>query len=261
MRKAFTLIELLVVISIIALLIAILLPALGAARESARTIQCVSQARSQSEAWSVVIVGDGDGRLFPYDLQTIHVELMRDVIGVSLFNDLICPNTQTRGDSVTQTVGNAAETWKTSRTVNGQFNTYEGSYAFNGFLYDIAVDTGGSGSPGGMPYASTPGTADHWFGSSYDNIRNPSSVPVFADGNTVDTWPQTADAPPADGLGLSYGTPAGDLMHRVSFDRHQGQVISVSFVDGHAESLKVPALWQQQWGPLFEPRDDVTIDW
>ena len=44
-QSAFTLIELLVVISIIALLIALLLPALGAARESARKLQNMTQVR------------------------------------------------------------------------------------------------------------------------------------------------------------------------------------------------------------------------
>ncbi len=61
-KHAFTLIELLVVISIIALLIGILLPALGAARESARSAQCLANLRSIAQG-AANFANDHDDRL------------------------------------------------------------------------------------------------------------------------------------------------------------------------------------------------------
>lgn len=59
-RAAFTLVELLVVVAVIALLIGILLPALGAARESARGIKCLSNVRQLALATNSYAI-DGKG--------------------------------------------------------------------------------------------------------------------------------------------------------------------------------------------------------
>ncbi len=52
-QGAFTLVELLVVISIIALMIALLLPSLAAARESGRSVQCLSNLRQLSPGFEL----------------------------------------------------------------------------------------------------------------------------------------------------------------------------------------------------------------
>lgn len=68
-QHAFTLIELLVVISIIALLIGILLPALGAARKSARTMQCLSNQRGHGVGFIGYALEHKD--LLPYGYYSI----------------------------------------------------------------------------------------------------------------------------------------------------------------------------------------------
>ena len=62
--KAFTLIELLVVISIIAVLLAILMPSLRLARDQARRVHCLSNAKTLSLAW-YMYKDENDDNLVP----------------------------------------------------------------------------------------------------------------------------------------------------------------------------------------------------
>jgi prepilin-type processing-associated H-X9-DG protein/prepilin-type N-terminal cleavage/methylation domain-containing protein len=58
-RPAFTLVELLVVLGITALLISILMPTLTAARDSARTVQCLSNLRQMVTAANIYVSDNG----------------------------------------------------------------------------------------------------------------------------------------------------------------------------------------------------------
>jgi prepilin-type N-terminal cleavage/methylation domain-containing protein/prepilin-type processing-associated H-X9-DG protein len=64
-KAGFTLIELLVVIAIIAVLMAILMPGLNAARDQARRVQCVSNAKTLALAWLMYKDANDDRMVSP----------------------------------------------------------------------------------------------------------------------------------------------------------------------------------------------------
>jgi len=90
--SGFTLIELLVVIAVIAVLIGLLLPALGSARDTARTLTCLSNMR-QLELANALYTDDGgtfidaafpeEGVIPPEDIANAWPVTLTDYIGVS----------------------------------------------------------------------------------------------------------------------------------------------------------------------------------
>lgn len=254
MRRAFTLIELLVVISIIALLIAILLPALSSARATARNAACLSMVRQHSVSWTTDTT-DRAGRFWPYSFAKLHL-LRIEEYSTAGREDLVCPDAATIDpDLITNTTtGEAFGSAKSAYLLKQDFLS---SYGFNGLLYDInAPSEGSSGGPGGINFGGNPPTTDYWWGSYVGNVNEASRVPVFADCNLTDSWPQHTNTPPINGLGRTYSSG----LARYAMDRHPNVTTNLSYVDGHAESVKAPDLWKQKWGPRFV-ETDVTVNW
>ena len=252
-RNAFTLIELLVVISIIALLIAILLPALSAARAAGRNAACLSMIRQHSVAWNTEMT-DRNGLLWNYNFSKLHLLRIEDYTTAGR-EGLVCPDAETIDPSliVNATTGEAFGSAKSAYKLKVNFVS---SYGFNGLLYDINEPSSGPGGPGGMDFGGNPKDRAHWWGSYVSDVKDATEAPIFADANLSDTWPMDTNAPPNNGAGKNYA--AG--LARFAFDRHPSVTTNLSYVDGHAESVRTPELWKQKWGPAFE-ETDVTINW
>jgi len=257
-RNAFTLIELLVVISIIALLIAILLPALGAARRSARDIQCMTQQKNMVTGWHVQ-AAENKGQAFSASQGTVGVNWSMTLVNEFLNDEMemmLCPRvtgTPTKTDNTgSAETGSYNRPWVLGEVAMnlayanlGGFNDqlwYRGTYSYNNWL-EGPKSSYITGNPTQAPKAI----------SSIDDAVPTSEVPVFSDGIwSANGWVQENNVIPSDWQIETPGRNAyNNAISHVALDRHNKK-INQAYMDGSGSITEVGNLltdnvWHRQW--------------
>lgn len=183
----------------------------------------------------------------------------------------LCPTAQEPVPNTIGAAGDAEHCWGWGPT-----NSWLGSYTLNGWLYNKTA-----------PLSFVPDDPGGSFFKNTSAIRHPSQTPFFADGIWPDVWVHN-DAKYVDkaqGVGTPFAnlysplvSPPGTVgaqsapISRVLIARHGSMppgsaprkllvtantmipgAINVSFVDGHAESIKLNDLWQYYWNGNSTP--------
>ena len=211
----FTLIELLVVIAIIAVLASLLLPALARAKASARSAQCLSQARQLGLA--VGLYADENTDEFPRSQHSAFAH------GQLVWARAVAPQ-----------LGSSILAW--TNLLPGLYHCpCDRRTAKLGYGLNVYFELG--------PNDDYPGSPRTWRRST--SIPRPADTVLFAetasdaDHIMAHFWSTTADASDVD-------------------NRRHGQRANYSFVDGHAQSLRLedtydPAAQLNRWNPQHLP--------
>jgi prepilin-type processing-associated H-X9-DG protein/prepilin-type N-terminal cleavage/methylation domain-containing protein len=223
-QNAFTLVELLVVIGIIALLISILLPALNGARQSAQTVQCLSNMRQIGLAMAQYI-NENNGSFVPtndYEGGTTLPSPYRVWVGIFFYrgytpnlNIYMCP----------------------SANMSDFYNDYFLRVQRNPDAYNERT-TGLRNIHYGMNWRHI---GMSWFYDSGPKRFAPARVTQIRRASETILMVDSliGGNPPMGRSGWHYIEESAFTTHRPEA-RHRGGIVNVLWVDGHATSARVP---------------------
>ena len=199
---------------------------------------------------------DYDGRLYAYGSGLFLNQIAPYTENVDDIR--YCPYTVIKEDDVTSTGinkwGSAKKPWLWGLGVS---EPEWGSFTCNGWLYTWSdamnfIVPKGSKSFGYM------------FGSM-SQVRRSATTPFFTDGVWVDAWPDYPDTIPAnyditqENRNTGIDNPPRNHIRRVVTDRHSGSV-SMAFVDGHTEGVKLTDLWNVTWHKGWKRQGEMKRD-